>query len=70
MNLIYSSDGSSIFDVALTFERLGIQQMNKYSEFSTQVEAKFYKAKSRRKSGKSNFGRPYLGRVADTQAEK
>ena len=29
---VYSLDGNSIFDVALKFERLGLQEMNKNSE--------------------------------------
>ena len=36
MNPIYSLDGNSIYDVALKFERLGIQEMNKNPEFSFQ----------------------------------
>ena len=36
MNPIYSLDGNSIYDVALKFERLGIQEMNKNPEFAFQ----------------------------------
>ena len=36
MNPIYSLDGNSIYDVALKFERLGIQEMNKNPEFTFQ----------------------------------
>ena len=36
MSPIYSLDGNSIYDVALKFKRLGIQEMNKNPEFSFQ----------------------------------